>query len=84
PAAKRGPGRPASKTKAPKSPLEAINGVGPPMAKKFEEAGIKTPAKFASLSNAKMSAILANCGPRYRNATPEKMQGYRDAAKAAK
>jgi len=81
---KRGPGRPRTKSKAPASPLQAIKGVGPAMAAQFEAAGVKTPAQMAKLSNAKMSAILDKCGPRYRNATPEKMDVYRKAATAAK
>lgn len=79
----KGPGRPR-KAKAPASPLQAIKGFGPTLARNFEAAGVNTPAKVAALSNAKMAEILANCGPRYRNATPEKMEAYRQAAKAAK
>lgn len=82
--AKRGPGRPRTKPKVEPSALQAIQGVGPAMAKQFEAAGVKTPAAMASLSNEKMAAILENCGPRYRNATPEKMDAYRAAATAAK
>ncbi|MFK8165103.1 MAG: hypothetical protein AB8H12_21845, partial [Lewinella sp.] len=67
-----------------KSALEAINGVGPAMAKQFEAAGVKTPAAMAKLSNVKMAAILAKCGPRYRSADSAKIQAYRDAATAAK
>jgi predicted flap endonuclease-1-like 5' DNA nuclease len=97
PAAKRGPGRPKgtatkaaarrgrpAKPKAPASPLQAIEGFGPALARNFEAAGVNTPAKVAALSNVKMAEILAKCGPRYRNATPEKMDAYRKAAKAAK
>lgn len=81
---KRKPGRPRTKIKEPVSPLVAIAGVGPALAGKFEEAGVKTPAQFSRLSNAKMAEILQSCGPRYRNATPEKMTAYREAAKAVK
>lgn len=82
--AKKGPGRPRTKPATPKSPLEAINGVGPAMAKHFEAAGVKTPAAMAKLSNVKMAAILEKCGPRYRNADAAKMDAYRKAATAAK
>lgn len=81
---KRSPGRPRTKPKTPASALEAINGVGPAMAKQFEAAGVKTPAQMAKLSNKKMAEILEKCGPRYRNATPAKMDAYRKAATAAK
>lgn len=81
---KRSPGRPRTKPKTPASALEAINGVGPAMAKQFEAAGVKTPAQMAKLSNKKMAEILEKCGPRYRNATPAKMDTYRKAATAAK
>ncbi|TXF85239.1 hypothetical protein FUA23_20775 [Neolewinella aurantiaca] len=83
-AAKKRPGRPRKTPAAPASALLAIAGVGPAMAAKFEEAGIKTPAAMAKLSNPKMAAILANCGPRYSNADSVKMQKFRDAAAAAK
>jgi predicted flap endonuclease-1-like 5' DNA nuclease len=82
--AKRGPGRPRKTPAVPASPLVAIAGVGPAMAAKFEESGVKTPAALAKLSNVKMAAILAKCGPRYRNADSAKMQTYRDAAAAVK
>ena len=81
--AKRGPGRPRV-AKAPASPLVAIDGFGPALARQFEAAGVKTPAAVAKLPNAKMAAILATCVPRYRNATPEKMEAYRAAAAKAK
>jgi len=83
-AAKKGPGRPRKSPAVPASPLQAVAGVGPAMAAKFEEAGVKTPAAMAKLSNTKMAAILAKCGPRYRNADSAKMQSYRDAAAAAR
>jgi predicted flap endonuclease-1-like 5' DNA nuclease len=83
-AAKKGPGRPRKTPAVPASALVAIAGVGPAMAAKFEEAGVKTPAALSKLSNVKMAAILAKCGPRYRNADSTKMQAYRDAATAAK
>jgi hypothetical protein len=54
------------------------------MAAQFEAAGVKTPAAMAKLSNVKMIEILDKCGPRYRNASTEKAQAYRDAATAAK
>jgi predicted flap endonuclease-1-like 5' DNA nuclease len=82
--AKKRPGRPRKTPAVPASPLIVIAGVGPAMAAKFEEAGVKTPAAMAKLSNVKMAAILAECGPRYRNADSTKMQAYRDAAAAAK
>lgn len=82
--AKKGPGRPRKTPAVPASALVAIAGVGPAMAAKFEEAGVKTPAALAKLSNVKMAAILAKCGPRYRNADSAKMQTYRDAAAAVK
>jgi len=82
-AAKR-PGRPRTKPVVPQSVLQTIPGVGPAMAKRFEEAGVKTVAAFAKLSNAKMQPILETCGPRYRNADAVKMQGYRDAAASVK
>jgi|GEM_PF-2083505 len=81
---KKRPGRPRTKPAVESSALQAVNGVGPALAKQFEAAGIKTPAALAKLSNVKMGAILANCGPRYRNADAAKMQAYRDAATAAK
>ena len=54
------------------------------MARKFEDAGVTTPAQVARLSNAKMSEILDTVGPRYKNADDEKIQGIREAATAAK
>ena len=78
--AKRGPGRPRTKPATPVSPLVAIPGFGPALAKHFEAAGVKTPAAVAKLSNSKMSAILQNCGRRYQNADSARMQAYRDAA----
>lgn len=83
-AVKKSPGRPRKTPAVPVSALVAIVGVGPAMAAKFEEAGVKTPAALSKLSNVKMAAILAKCGPRYRNADSTKMQAYRDAATAAK
>jgi len=83
-AAKKGPGRPRTKPATPKLALEAVAGVGPAMARQFEASGVKTPAAMAKLSNVKMAAILAKCGPRYRNTTTAKMDEYRKAATAAK
>lgn len=95
-APKRGPGRPRKTTtakakpaarkrkpKGPVSPLVAISGVGATMAAQFEAAGAKSPADVANMNNDQMAEVMAKCGPRYRNATPEKMQAIRDAAKAA-
>ena len=81
---KRGPGRPRKNAAAPESPLQVIKGFGPAMARKFEEAGVTTPAQVSRLSNAKMTEILDSVGPRYRNASDEKIQSYREAASAAK
>ncbi len=74
-------GRPS--TKPAPSVLTQINGVGATMAKRFEEAGVTTINQFAKLSDNKMKEVLEKCGPRYRNADSEKMESYRENARAA-
>ncbi len=83
PAGAKKAGRPA-KEKLPASPLQAIVGVGPTMAAQFEAAGVKTPSAMSKLSNAKMTEILNQCGPRYRNPTPDKLAALKAAAAEAK
>ena len=74
-------GRPS--TKGPESELTKIHGVGATMAKRFEESGVTTVQEFANLSDDAMSEVLQQCGPRYRNADHDKMEGYREAARNA-
>ena len=81
PRTKRRRGRPS--TKPAPHPLTAIAGVGPAMAKKFSEAGVETVEEFSKLDDDRMGAILQECGPRYRNSDAQKMEGYREAARAA-
>lgn len=77
----RGPGRPS--TKSPASPLTQINGVGATMATRFEEAGVNSVEQFANLSDDDMKEVLQKCGPRYRSADHDRMEGYRQAAREA-
>jgi len=77
----RGPGRPS--TKAPASPLTQINGVGATMATRFEEAGVTSVEQFSNLSDDDMKEVLQKCGPRYRSADHDRMEGYRQAAREA-
>lgn len=74
-------GRPA--TKAPASPLTQIAGVGVTMAARFEESGVTTVEQFAGLSDDDMKEVLQKCGPRYRSADHDRMEGYRQAAREA-
>ena len=74
-------GRPS--TKPAPSVLTQINGVGATMAKRFEEAGVTTINQFSKLSDTKMKEVLEQCGPRYRNADSDKMEKYRENARAA-
>ena len=77
----RGPGRPS--TKAPASPLTQISGVGATMATRFEEAGVTSVEQFSNLSDDDMKEVLQKCGPRYRSADHDRMEGYRQAAREA-
>ena len=54
------------------------------MAAKFEAAGIETPAQLVAASNSKLTEVLNECGPRYRNPIPAKLQSFREAASAVK
>lgn len=80
---KRGPGRPRKNPPTPDSPLRAVKGVGPAMARAFEAAGVKTPADMAGLSDDKMRDVLNGIGRRYNNPSDEMIAEFKQSAKNA-
>ena len=83
PAKKRGPGRPRKNPPAPESPLRAVAGIGPAMARAFEAAGVTTPSELAASSDDKMREVLNGIGRRYNNPSDQMIADFRQAAKEA-